>query len=85
VSAVSEDDKWVTISVADNGIGFKQEYAEKIFNPFTRLHGQEYLGSGVGLTICRRIVDQFGGRIWAESNPGEGSTFYFSVPQCRGK
>jgi PAS domain S-box-containing protein len=85
VSAVSEDDKWVTISVADNGIGFKQEYAEKIFNPFTRLHGQEYLGSGVGLTICRRIVDQFGGRIWAESNPGEGSNFYFSVPRCRGK
>ncbi len=85
VSAVSDDDKWITISVADNGIGFKQEYADKIFNPFTRLHGQEYSGSGVGLTICKRIVDQLGGRIWAESKPGEGSTFYFTLPRSSGK
>jgi PAS domain S-box-containing protein len=85
VALASEDEKWVTISVADNGIGFKQEYAEKIFSPFTRLHGQEYSGSGVGLTICRRIVDQFGGRIWAESRPGEGSTFYFTLPRAGGK
>jgi signal transduction histidine kinase len=85
VALVSDDEKWVTISVADNGIGFKQEYAEKIFSPFTRLHGREYSGSGVGLTICRRIVDQFGGRIWAESRPGEGSTFYFTLPRAGGK
>ncbi len=84
VAVASEDEKWITISVADNGIGFKQEYAEKIFSPFTRLHGPEYSGSGVGLTICRRIVSQFGGRIWAESQPGAGSIFYFTLPRSAG-
>ena len=79
IAVASENEAWITISVTDNGIGFKQEYAERIFNPFTRLHGREYPGSGVGLTICRRIVDQFGGRIWAESKLGEGSTFYFTL------
>jgi PAS domain S-box-containing protein len=85
ISVAGEDDNWITICVSDNGIGFNQEYAEKIFSPFTRLHGQEYLGSGVGLTICRRIVDQFGGRIWAESRPGEGSSFYFTLPRPKRK
>ena len=81
ISAAPHDDKWVTIAVADNGIGFAPQYAEKIFCPFTRLHGQEYSGSGVGLTICRRIVEQWGGQMWAESRPAEGSTFYFTVPR----
>jgi PAS domain S-box-containing protein len=85
VSATSHDDQWITISIADNGIGFEQEYAEKIFSPFTRLHGQEYSGSGVGLTICQRIVERWGGRIWAESTPGKGSTFYFTLPQSKDK
>jgi PAS domain S-box-containing protein len=69
------------IAVADNGIGFAMEYAEKIFAPFTRLHGQQFAGSGVGLAICRRIVEGYGGRIWAESEEGRGSTFFFTVPE----
>jgi PAS domain S-box-containing protein len=83
ISAASHDDHWTTISIADNGIGFSEEYAERIFNPFTRLHGQEYSGSGVGLTICRRIVERWGGRIWAESKPGEGSIFHFTLPRSQ--
>ena len=81
ISAASHDSDWTTISVVDNGIGFSPEYAEKIFSPFARLHGPEYSGSGVGLTICRRIVEHLGGRIWAESSPGEGSAFHFTLPR----
>ncbi|HXE11540.1 MAG TPA: ATP-binding protein [Bryobacteraceae bacterium] len=80
ISARPEGKYWV-ISVQDNGIGFAQEYADSLFTPFKRLHGREYSGSGVGLAICRRIVENHAGRIWAESSVGEGSTFHFTVPR----
>ena len=83
ISARPEDKSWI-ISIEDNGVGFDQRYAEVIFNPFKRLHGQDYPGSGVGLAICRRIVERYGGRIWAESTPGRGSIFYFKLPQDAG-
>jgi PAS domain S-box-containing protein len=80
VSADRREKEWL-ILVTDNGIGFASEQAERIFDPFKRLHStQEYPGSGIGLAACKRIVEQYGGRIGAESKPGEGSTFWFSVP-----
>ena len=67
--------------VKDNGIGFKEEYAERIFGVFTRLHGKdEYAGSGVGLSICRKIVERHRGSISARSAPGEGATFTVTLP-----
>lgn len=83
VSARPNGKDWI-ISVEDNGVGFAQEYAEVIFSPFKRLHGQGYSGSGVGLAISRRIVERYGGRIWAESMVDRGSTFYFTLPQDGG-
>lgn len=69
------------INVKDNGIGFDQEYAERIFTPFQRLHGrEEYDGTGMGLAICRKIVERHGGNIRADSNPGTGSTFIIMLP-----
>ena len=80
VGAQQQGQEWV-ISIRDNGIGFDPKYANTIFGPFKRLHtAEEYPGTGVGLAICRRIVQSFGGRIWAESQPGEGSTFFFTLP-----
>jgi signal transduction histidine kinase len=66
--------------VADNGCGFDQEFAERIFGLFQRLHGREIEGTGMGLSISRKIVERHGGRIWAESREGEGATFFFSLP-----
>jgi signal transduction histidine kinase len=67
--------------VRDHGIGFEKEDAERIFNVFTRLHGNaEYKGSGVGLSIARKVVENHHGYIWAESQPGEGSTFKVLLP-----
>ncbi len=67
------------VTVRDNGIGFPQNQAERIFGLFKRLHRSEYPGTGLGLAICKRIVERHGGRIWAESAPGEGATFCFSL------
>ena len=69
--------------VKDNGIGFDQKNAEKIFNTFSRVAGSKYEGSGIGLAIVKRILDKHGGEIWAESQPGKGSTFYFSLAKTK--
>jgi signal transduction histidine kinase len=68
-------------AVIDNGIGMDPAQAERIFQPFHRLHGEEeYPGTGIGLAVCERIIEQHGGRIWAQSVPGQGSTFRFTLP-----
>jgi PAS domain S-box-containing protein len=79
ITSQPEGNHWL-MCVQDNGIGFAQQYSESIFKPFTRLHDRQYAGSGVGLAICRRIVERHGGRIWAESEVGVGSRFCFTLP-----
>jgi signal transduction histidine kinase len=80
VSARSNGEFW-TVCVKDNGIGISPKYADKVFELFERLHtASQYEGSGIGLAICRRIIQRHGGRIWVESELGKGSTFCFTLP-----
>ncbi|HYI96734.1 MAG TPA: ATP-binding protein [Bryobacteraceae bacterium] len=79
ISAQETPDEWI-ISVADNGIGIDPQYSERIFGIFKRLHGRELPGTGMGLAICKRIVERHNGRIWVEPQVGGGSKFSFSLP-----
>ena len=79
VSAERQDSAW-RFSIADNGIGIAPEFHHKIFGVFKRLHSGKYAGTGIGLAICQKIAERYGGRIWVESQVGSGSVFYFTIP-----
>ena len=79
IGAVKQAREWL-VCVRDNGAGFDPVYKERIFRPFERLNGKQFPGSGLGLALARRVVEQHGGQIWAESVPGEGSAFSFTLP-----
>jgi light-regulated signal transduction histidine kinase (bacteriophytochrome) len=70
-------------SIEDNGLGIPPKDRESIFQPLKRLHGRDIPGTGIGLAVCRKIVERHNGRIWVESEPGRGSTFYFSLPRTQ--
>lgn len=79
VTAAQDAGEWI-FSVSDNGIGFDPAYSTRVFRPFERLNGKQYPGSGLGLTLAKKAVEQHGGRIWAESDSGHGTTVRFTLP-----
>jgi chemotaxis family two-component system sensor kinase Cph1 len=80
VSASRQDSSWL-FAIKDNGIGMEQEHLARVFEMFRRLHStKQYEGTGLGLAIAKKVVERHGGRIWAESQPGQGATFYFNIP-----
>ena len=81
VTATDNGTEWI-FKVKDNGIGIDMKYADEIFILFKRLHSpEEYDGSGIGLAVCKTVIERFGGQIWVESEPGKGSTFFFTIPK----
>jgi light-regulated signal transduction histidine kinase (bacteriophytochrome) len=82
IGVAASGPNWI-VAVHDNGIGIEKQYLERIFVMFKRLHrADEFPGTGIGLALCKKIVERHRGRIWVESNEGEGSVFYFSMPMA---
>lgn len=80
--SVKDSPEEFRFAVSDNGIGIDPEYHERIFEVFRRLHGKKIPGTGIGLSICQRVVERYGGRIWVESQTGRGATFIFTLPHA---
>jgi light-regulated signal transduction histidine kinase (bacteriophytochrome) len=81
IEASQKADAWL-FAVQDNGVGLDPQYAERIFVIFQRLNNRvDYPGTGIGLAVCKKIVERHGGNIWVQSEPGQGATFYFTLPE----